>query len=98
MAFHAYRLKCSDGSFYAGHADNLELRITSHPQGEASAYTAPRRPLSPVWCEVFGTREHALAAERRVKGWTRAKKQALIDGDWDWLRKLSRHRQNADDS
>ena len=98
MAFHAYLLRCSDISFYVGHTDNLELRIASHQQGEASAYTAPRRPISLVWCEAFGTREEALSAERRVKGWSRVKKQALIDGDWDRLRRLARNRQNRGES
>ena len=93
MAFHAYLLRCSDGSFYAGHSDNLEVRMAQHHAGAISGYTTARRPLVLVWSESFGTREEALSAERRVKGWSRAKKQALINGDWDRLKPLARNRQ-----
>lgn len=93
MAFHAYLLRCSDGSFYAGHTDNLEIRIAQHHAGSIPGYTAMRQPLQLVWSETFGTREEALAAERRIKGWSRAKKQALIAGDWERIKILARNRQ-----
>jgi predicted GIY-YIG superfamily endonuclease len=51
-----------------------------------------RRPLSLVWTESFETRDEALAAERRIKGSNRAKKQAVIDGDWEQLKLLARNR------
>lgn len=94
MAFHAYLLRCSDGSFYAGHSEDLESHIAQHQQGLIGGYTAKRRPVTLVWTENFGTRDEALAAERRIKGWSRAKKQALIDGDWERLKRLARNRQN----
>lgn len=94
MAFHAYLLRCSDGSFYAGHAEDLETRIAHHQQGLLGGYTAVHRPVVLVWTEHFGTRDEALAAERRIKGWSRAKKQALIDGDWKRLKLLARNRQD----
>lgn len=81
MAFHAYLLRCGDGSFYAGHTEDLETRVAQHQQGLIPGYTIARRPVVLVWPESFGTRDEALAAERRIKGWRRAKKQALIDGD-----------------
>ncbi|WP_336977898.1 GIY-YIG nuclease family protein [Altererythrobacter fulvus] len=93
MDFHAYLLRCNDGSFYAGHTDNLETRIAQHQSGLTDGYTAARRPVTLVWSERFPTREEALAAERRVKGWSRAKKEALIRGDWERIRLLSRNRQ-----
>ena len=95
MAFHAYLLRCSDGSFYTGHTDDLESRIAGHQAGVIPGYTAARRPLALVWSESFGTREEALAAERRIKGWSRAKKLALIDGDWDRMKMLARNRQGS---
>ncbi|SEQ66682.1 GIY-YIG nuclease family protein [Sphingobium sp. YR768] len=95
MAFHAYLLRCSDGSFYAGHAEDLEIRIAQHQQGLIGGYTAVRRPVVLVWTDNFVTREEALAAERRIKGWSRAKKQALIDGDWERLKLLARSRQGG---
>jgi predicted GIY-YIG superfamily endonuclease len=93
MAFHAYLLRCSDGSFYAGHTDDLDARIGAHQSGIIPGYTQGRTPLVLVWADSFGTRDEALTAERRIKGWSRAKKQALVDGDWDRLRMLARNRQ-----
>ncbi len=90
MTFHAYLLRCSDGSFYAGHSDTLEQRIAQHDQGSADGYTRDRRPVVLEWCAEFSTREEALAAERQIKGWSRAKKQALIRGDWDGVSMLAR--------
>jgi putative endonuclease len=94
MAFYTYLLRCSDGSFYAGHTDDLDNRIAAHQTGMIPGYTFSRRPLVLVWAESFGTRDEALTAERRIKGWSRAKKQALIDGDWERLRLLARNRQD----
>ncbi|HUE78474.1 MAG TPA: GIY-YIG nuclease family protein [Sphingomicrobium sp.] len=95
MQFWVYLLRCSDGSYYAGHTDNLEGRIWQHEQGLCCDWTARRRPVVLVWCEAVPTREEALAFERRIKGWVRAKKEALIAGDWDrvsWLARPPRER------
>jgi predicted GIY-YIG superfamily endonuclease len=95
MAFFAYMLRCSDGSFYTGHTDDLELRLAHHVAGTFGGYTATRRPIELVWSETFPTRIEALAAERRIKGWGRAKKQALIRGDWGEVSRLARNRQQG---
>lgn len=92
MAFHAYLLRCNDGSYYAGHTDNLEQRLSQHAAGTLGGYTAARRLVQLVWSEAFPERDQAFAAERKLKGWSRAKKEALIAGDWDKLRALSRGR------
>ncbi len=91
MAFFTYILKCSDGSFYTGHTDNLEHRFAQHQSGYFAGYTYKRRPVELVWSEYFSTRIEALEAEKRIKGWTKAKKQALIDGDWELLPELARN-------
>ena len=93
MAFDAYILRCADGAYYTGHTDNLDLRMAHHADGSFGGYTAQRRPVELVWSESFPTREEALAAERRIKGWSRAKKEALIAGDWERVRRLARNRQ-----
>jgi predicted GIY-YIG superfamily endonuclease len=82
MAFFAYMLLCADGSYYTGHTDNLDHRIADHQHGRFSGYTKNRRPVRLVWSQDFVTREEALAAEHQIKGWTRAKKEALIDQRW----------------
>ena len=97
MAFSAYLLRCADGRYYAGHSDALEHRLAQHNAGEGGDFTARRRPVVLVWSESFATRDEAFAAERRVKGWTRAKKEALIAGDWERLQRLSRNRQKDAD-
>ena len=90
MAFWAYILRCSDGGYYTGHTDNLEARIGAHQSGLYVGYTRSRRPVTLMWAQEFGTRIEALEAERRIKGWRREKKDALIAGDFALLQRLSR--------
>ncbi len=94
MAFWTYILRCSDGGYYVGHTDALEQRIGQHQTGQIPGYTHKRRPVILVWTQDFPTRIEALEAERRIKGWTRAKKEALIAGDWERLSLLARNRQD----
>jgi len=95
MTFWAYMLYCGDRSFYVGHADNLEARIAAHQAGSASDYTSRRLPVKLVWSQEFGSRMEALEAERQIKGWNRAKKLALIRGDWDLISNLAQSRQRG---
>jgi len=90
LSFHAYILKCADGSYYVGHTDDLELRIARHNEGAVPGYTATRRPVSLLWSQDFGSRDEALSAELQIKGWSRRKKEALIAGDFEALRSLAR--------
>lgn len=94
MAFWAYLLRCADGSFYAGHTDDLGRRLAEHGDGAIACYTQSRRPVELAWSQEFPTREEALAAERRIKGWSRRKKQALVNGDWLELRRLAWGKRN----
>lgn len=89
MSFYAYLLRCADGSYYAGHTDDLEARLVAHDSGALGGYTATRRPVALVWSEMFEEREQAFQAERQIKGWSRAKKEALIRGDFAALRSLA---------
>ncbi len=89
MSFYMYILQCSDDSYYVGHTDNLEQRFAMHVDGTMPCYTLSRRPVALVYSSEFGTREEALAAERQLKGWSRAKKKALIKGDFEELKKLA---------
>ncbi|MDQ0838742.1 TrmH family RNA methyltransferase [Sphingomonas faeni] len=82
MTFWAYVVRCADDSYYTGHTDNLERRIGQHNLGEISGYTQTRRPVTLLWCQDFGSRQEALAAEFQVKGWSRRKKEALAFEDW----------------
>jgi putative endonuclease len=83
-------LRCADGSYYVGttHA-SLEQRVAQHDAGAFDGYTARRRPVTLVFHEHFDRITDAIAAERRVGGWRRDKKEALIRGDYAALRELS---------
>ena len=82
MAFWTYILHCRDRTFYVGHTDDLERRIGEHESGLIEGYTQSRLPVKLVWSEYFDTRLDALDIERKLKGWSRAKKMGLIRGDW----------------
>ena len=90
MTFWAYMLHCRGGAYYVGHTDHLEYRIGQHQSGLIAGYTADRLPVTLVWSQEFPTRIEALEAERRIKGWSRAKKMALIRGDWDKISTLAK--------
>jgi putative endonuclease len=88
-----YIVRCSDGSYYVGTARaGLERRIAEHNSGSLGGYTATRRPVTLVFSQWFDRITDAIAAERQVKGWSRAKKEALIRGDFEGLRMLARRR------
>jgi predicted GIY-YIG superfamily endonuclease len=90
MAFWTYILHCNGGYFYTGHTDDLERRVAQHQSGSLPGFASDHRPIKLVWFETFQTRQEAFAAERRIKGWSRAKKMALIRGDWESISKLSK--------
>ena len=74
------------------HTDALERRLAEHSDGAVPGYTHDRRPVSLMYSCEFATREEALTMERRIKGWSRAKKEALFREDWRLLRDLSASR------
>ncbi len=92
MAFYVYMLKCVDGSLYVGHTDDLEARLCAHRTRHYSGYTAKRLPVELIYSEAFVTRDDTFAAERRLKGWSRAKKLALVDGNWAEVRRQALRR------
>jgi predicted GIY-YIG superfamily endonuclease len=90
MTFWAYMLHCRGGTFYVGHTDDLERRIAEHETGTVPGFTSERLPVALVWSEYFPTRLEAQETERRIKGWSRAKKMALIRGDWNDIQRLAK--------
>jgi putative endonuclease len=88
-----YILRCADGSYYTGTTrSSLEARIAQHDAGHFKGYTFARRPVSLAYSQDFDRITDAIAAERQVKGWSRAKKDALISGDFQLLHELARCR------
>jgi putative endonuclease len=89
-----YMLKCADDSYYVGSAtgDDLSKRIAEHETGVFGGFTSSRRPVRLVWSEHFDRITDAIAVERQLKGWSRAKKAALVARDWTQVSLLARRR------
>jgi putative endonuclease len=95
MGAFVYMLRCADASYYVGVAtgDDLTKRVTEHQIGAYPAsYTYSRRPVELVWSDHFDRITDAIVAERQIKGWSRAKKQALISGNWQLIQQLAKRR------
>jgi putative endonuclease len=87
-----YMLLCADGSFYVGVTSDLEYRVGQHQFGEdRGCYTFTRRPVVLVHSSEFRYVDEAIAWEKQLKGWSRAKKQALIQNDWPRIVELARN-------
>jgi len=94
MGAFVYMLQCADNSFYIGSAtgDDLWRRVAEHETGAYPGYTSARRPVELVWSEYFDRITDAIAVERKLKGWSRSKKQALIKGDWTAVKRHAKRR------
>jgi len=91
MDIHVYMLRCRDGSYYVGVTrSGLDKRLAEHQSGRFPGYTHARRPVTLVWAQDFQWLKDAIACERRIKGWRREKKEALIRGDYAALPGLAR--------
>ncbi len=88
--YYIYILECKDGSFYVGLTNNLIERIKEHHNGiYETCYTFKRRPLQLKYYETIPFLDDAIKRERQIKGWSRAKKKALIKQDYHNLQLLS---------
>lgn len=90
-----YVLKCADGSYYTGLTKHNEpaARVWEHNNKiYVDSYTTTRLPVELMHADYFEMIVDAIAAERKIKGWSRAKKEALIAGDWAKLKSLSKRR------
>ena len=91
MAF-ACILECADGTYYVGSTRNLGVRLHQHESGAGSTYTRCRLPVRLVWSHEFEHIGEAFAFEKRVQNWSRAKREALIEGRYADLPPLARGR------
>jgi putative endonuclease len=93
--YYVYILKCSDNSFYTGFTSNLENRFVEHQTGKhPDSYTFKRRPLELVFYATFTEVTMAIDTEKQLKKWSREKKEALINGDFESLPNLARKKFN----
>lgn len=76
--FYTYIVRCADGSLYTGSCKDLDERVRKHNLGEGAKYTAQRKPVEVVYYETFAIRTDAMKREIQIKGWTRSKKENLV--------------------
>lgn len=89
MKGYMYILQCCDDSYYTGSTKNLELRLRQHQNGEGANHTKKRLPVKLVYFEEFARIDEAFYREKQVQGWSRKKKEALIEGKFGKLPELS---------
>jgi len=88
--YYVYILKCNDNSLYVGVTSDIERRMIEHNAGKyPDAYTHSRRPVVLVFYQEFTEPNQAIEFEKKIKRWSRVKKQALIDDNFDQLQNLS---------
>ncbi len=92
MSWFVYVLKCGNGSYYVGHTHDLTQRIDRHSKKQGARHTAQNSVLDVLHHEIHPTEADAVRRELQIKRWSRAKKEALIKGDLQELRRLSKGR------
>jgi len=85
-----YILECADGSYYVGSTKNLEHRLSEHQEGKGAKYTSRRLPVKLVYSEEYERVADAYYREKQVQNWSRAKREALINGTPDLLPALAK--------
>ena len=90
--YYVYIVKCSDSSYYTGITNDIERRLFEHNFGNSKdSYTFNKKPVNLVWLESFSDPTQAIMIEKKIKGWSRRKKEALINEDWDKLVQYSKN-------
>ena len=84
-----YILECADNSYYTGSTIDIERRIEQHQSGEGANHTKKHLPVKLVYFEKFERIDHAFYREKQVQGWSRKKKEALFNDNWNEIRKLA---------
>jgi len=88
--YFVYILQCADGSYYVGVTNDLEVRLEQHQIGyDPKSYTFTRRPIVLKYYQRFTLIEQAIEFEKQLKGWSRKKKEALFDENWEEVKRLS---------
>lgn len=89
--YYVYILRCADGTYYTGVTNNLDRRFAEHQSGlHKDSYTYSRRPVELKWFAQFNNVHTAIAKEKQIKKWSQAKKEALINDDWDSVQRLAK--------
>lgn len=89
--YYVYIVKCTDQSYYTGITNNIERRLHGHNHGiNPTCYTYKRRPVQLMFIQDFSNPKDAIAAEKQIKSWSRKKKEALFQGDWNKIHELAK--------
>lgn len=89
--YYVYILKCADKTYYTGITSNLEKRVFEHQNGKhIESYTYKRRPLELAFFAEFTQVEFAIDSEKQIKKWSKAKKEALINDEYEKLPNLAK--------
>lgn len=87
-----YILRCADNSYYIGITNDVERRLAEHQEGKhENSYTFARRPVKLLYFEYYTNKLQASLREKQLKGWSRAKKEALIAENYERLKRLSKN-------
>ncbi len=98
-AYYVYILLCADGSYYTGMTNSLDRRIAEHNKGiDSTCYTFSRRPVELKYCMDYQYVNDAIRREKQIKRWSRKKKEALINGDFEELMRLAKRRTGDDEA
>ncbi len=97
MKGYMYILLCADGSYYTGSTTDLERRLEQHQNGEGANHTKKRLPVSLLYYEEYSRIDEAFYREKQVQGWSRKKKEALIEGKSDLLPLLAKAYRDLDE-
>jgi len=84
-----YILECSDGSYYTGSTNDLERRLVQHQNGEGANFTKKRLPVKLLYFEEYSRIDEAFYREKQIQGWSRKKKEALMNGMTEEIKRLA---------
>jgi putative endonuclease len=90
MICYMYILECGNGTYYTGSTRNLDRRLEQHQSGEGAIHTQMHQPVKLVYTEEFTRIDFAFFREKQVQNWSHAKKKALIEGNLNLLKPLSK--------
>jgi putative endonuclease len=94
--YYVYVLQCSDGFYYTGVTNNVDKRVEQHNEGlDPNCFTFKRRPVILKYYEHFVNIKNAIAYEKQLKGWSRKKKEALINKDYNLISQLAKSKNSS---
>ena len=96
MKGYMYILLCSDGSYYTGSTIDLKRRLEQHQNGEGANHTKKRLPVTLLYFEEYSRIDEAFYREKQIQGWSRKKKEALMEGNADLLPELAKSYRDID--